>query len=119
MLLLFENIDTEIDPVTMRKIGVFLNSLSDNHRGKDNAIKSAVIEERLNLPGTKVRAITRICRMNGYPVGTSSKGYYWCDNLQELSDVISSLEQRAKAILAAAEGLKAKRFHVTTGRGVL
>lgn len=105
VLIDFENIQTDMDATAIRHMHTVIVGLRDGYRGRSNAVKSANIERRLGIPGTMVRAIISELRKNGYPIGSCSKGYYWCNTQKELSTTIMSLRQRADEIMLAVNGM--------------
>lgn len=89
------------------------------NRTKDNPIKATEIIEIMNgnyrvknninckLTGARLRKICNYIRTNGLlPLIATSNGYYISNDRDEIKNQIISLEQRAKAIINAAAGLK-------------
>jgi hypothetical protein len=64
--------------------------------GKENAICSNVICEKMNIIGVRLRKIIHFIRINNLVSGlcSNSKGYYIAKNLKELNDNNISLKQR-------------------------
>jgi hypothetical protein len=68
-------------------------------------VKSVFIEIELGIKGNKVRACIHYLRCVGYPIGSSSKGYWWAQTPEELATTIIHGEQRARSNLSWVRGL--------------
>ena len=68
-------------------------------------VKSIYIEVELDIKGNEVRACIHYLRCAGYPIGSSSKGYWWAHTPEELATTILHGEQRARSNLAWVRGL--------------
>lgn len=91
------------------------------NRDKDNPIKAPQIIAAINkdrtkynlsqkFTGPRLRKIANYIRANGIiPLIATSKGYYCSNDWQEIGDQIYSMQQRADAILRAANGLELYR----------
>lgn len=86
-------------------------------RTKDNPIKSAEIVSAMNrfanknncpeISGSRLRKLCNFIRTRGMiPLIATSKGYYCSNDPDEISKQIQSLNERADAIRAGANGLK-------------
>lgn len=89
-------------------------------RTRDNPVKSKEIEDAVNarlstygvgpkfkLSGARLRKVVNHIRQAGIiPVIATSSGYYTTQDPEDIKSNIRSLEDRAAAILAAAQGLK-------------
>ena len=73
---------------------------------KDNPIKSYQIEAKLDLKGPVIRAIVGHLRRMGSPICSSSEGYYWTHDPDDLQQTIDHLESRARVELVTAAALK-------------
>lgn len=101
--------DETLVPVIIRGISL---------RSKSNPVKGSDIIARLNADRTKygfkskftearLRKIINHIRVNGLlPVMATSKGYFTTEDPEEIRSNIRSLEDRARGILAAADGLR-------------
>jgi len=90
----------------------------ESHLGEQNAIKSIDIINNFNehkyrwriqteLTGARLRKFVNHIRSHGLlPLIATSKGYYVSYAHWEIEKEIQSLEQRARGILIAADGLK-------------
>ena len=82
-----------------------------NH-GKGNPITEPEIRKRLaakgiKISGARLRKLCNLIRVAGLaPLIATSKGYYVSKDYSEIRKQIKSLEERAAAITAAANGLK-------------
>ena len=67
--------------------------------GKNNAITSSRICDKMNLTAVRLRKIIHFIRINGLLFGlcSNSKGYYMASNLQEFEECIISLKQRIRS----------------------
>lgn len=72
-----------------------------NHVGKENAITA----KQMGIRGAQVRAAVHYLRKKGYPICSSSNGYWIAKDVKEIKQVQNSLYQRAEAILDAVGGL--------------
>lgn len=82
---------------------------------KANPIKAPVIVERINASGKLPKKVTevRLRKMCNYirtkgliPLVATSAGYYTDYSREEIKKQVQSLEERARSIQSAADGLK-------------
>jgi len=80
--------ELKIVPDVVRGIGA--------RKGKENAVKSSVICEKMGIIGVRLRKIIHFIRVNNLLSGlcSNSKGYYVAANLNELEENNISLKQR-------------------------
>ena len=64
-----------------------------------NPITSKELEKFYRLTGSEIRAIIHVLRLDGCPVASGSKGYYWATNYSELIDTVQHMKQRATSML--------------------
>ena len=69
------------------------------HKGKANAIRASKISKMLEIPENDTFAttrglITKLILEEGIPIAASSKGYFYIENQQELSDYMEYLQER-------------------------
>ena len=92
----FENIPNDLNEKLVNLLEPVLEIIS--LYGADSPLKSYVIEERFYITGPELRAVIRHLRRLGYPLGSSSKGYYYIHTKDELDKTIEHLEQRKNSI---------------------
>ena len=83
---------------------------------KTKAAGTEILEDALDLRGVEVRAIVNFLRKRGYPIGSSSKGYWYAKNMEEISDTIKHLYQRKTAIQSVINGLENSVFFAEQGK---
>jgi hypothetical protein len=80
--------------------------------GKSNAIAGSKIcsgfnnNTKFRLQGVRLRKIINYLRNQGEPICSSSVGYYYPSNKQELQDTITSIAQRIDSQLQILNQLK-------------
>ena len=72
--------------------------LVKQHR-KLSPIKSKTIEKQLKLAGSEVRKIVNQLRNDGYRIASSSRGYYFEQNVKTFQDSLAHLKHRSSVIL--------------------
>jgi biotin operon repressor len=97
--------DYQIGGIKMNK-GNLLSFLKENHVGKENAVKSKVLEELFGLSGQEVRSIVNQLRSEGVPICSGQKGYWFAKNRTEIQETLRNLTQRIQGITNAINGLK-------------
>lgn len=112
----FEDITAPLNEEELKLVDIIMDGL--RKRGKEEALKGEEICERINknmeklglkkkLTDARLRKITNHIRTNGLmPIIATSKGYYCSYNHLEIKAQIESLEERAQAIMASADGLR-------------
>ena len=74
--------------------------MSQIPKGKSNAINAPDLAVRMGFSPApnqeELRALIRMALDNGELIGSSSSGYWIMDSLQELEEVLNSLEGRAQ-----------------------
>ena len=72
-----------------------LKILEKEHRGKDRAIVSRKLEERLGCRGTLLRETVNELRCSGIPICSDNKnGYYLARTYEELAETVEQLKSR-------------------------
>lgn len=84
--------------------------LESEHQGKDNAIVSRALEERLGCKGTMIREMVNELRSAGVPICSDRNGYYIAKSREELDRTIVQLKSRVKKIQFAIDGLESVRM---------
>jgi hypothetical protein len=69
--------------------------LKQFHVGEANAIKSKDISQLTRLTDTGVRSAVRGLRKQGYPIGSSAKGFFYISNKSEFKQTVGHLTRRA------------------------
>ena len=98
MLTGFEKLTEELNEDELKKVDSIIRGLSSK-TGKENAVCSKVICEKMNLKPVRLRKIIHFIRINGLLFGlcSNSKGYYMASNLREFEECIISLKQRIRS----------------------
>ena len=94
----FEDLTYELTNEELEKVDVIIKGLSVSE-GKSNAISGAVICDKMNLTGVRLRKIIHYIRIKNklYGLCSCSKGYYIASNITELNEYIVSFKQRIKS----------------------
>lgn len=103
----FENVDG-LTKKAVDRIDEFLERIE--RVGKDTPVKSRIIENRMDLRGVEVRAIVNFLRKKGYPIGSSSKGYWFAKSKDEIEETLQHLHQRKSAIQSVINGLESSNY---------
>ena len=95
MLKGFEKLTNELTDDELKKVPRIVSGLS-KRIGKDNAVTSQIICDKMELIGVRLRKIIHFIRVNNLLFGlcSNSKGYYVAKNIKELEDNNKSLQQR-------------------------
>jgi len=98
MLTGFEKLTKELNDDELNKVDTIVKGLGARI-GKNNAITSSRICDKMNLTAVRLRKIIHFIRINGLLFGlcSNSKGYYMASNLQEFEECIISLKQRIRS----------------------
>jgi len=101
----------ELTPIEKEIAKKVAASLKLNHMGQNLAISNSQMVSALKHVGIQVsdsviRKIINFIRHKGYPVCSSSRGYWWAANKKELKECIDALEDRVQAQLATLNNLK-------------
>mgnify|MGYP003147207881 CR=1 FL=1 len=94
----FEDLTYELTNEELEKVDVIIKGLSVRE-GKSKAISGALICDKMNLTGVRLRKIIHYIRIKNklYGLCSSSKGYYIASNITELNEYIVSFKQRIKS----------------------
>ncbi|OJU18293.1 MAG: hypothetical protein BGN88_00940 [Clostridiales bacterium 43-6] len=85
--------------------------LMKNHSGKKDATLSSELEAVFLCKGTQIRKYINELRTRKIPACSSSFGYYYSENPNDIDDTITHLDSRIKKIELARSGLqKAKEL---------
>jgi hypothetical protein len=84
-----------------------------NHVGEEHAIKDPAIRQFVNVPDRDprkptagLREIINTLRQSGEPICSSTNGYWYAKNAEELKNCIEALDGRAIKIFEATKGMK-------------
>lgn len=67
---------------------------------------SKFFEHHFGVSGSEVRKMIRWLRFDGYPIGSTSKGYFYAHDLDRLDSTIKHMIDRARADVAVAMSLR-------------
>lgn len=112
----FEEITAPLTPEERKLVPLIIKGMEGYT--KENTIKEPQIVKRLNerkaelglsknVTGVRIRKLVNFIRRHGLaPILSCQKGYYTSWDKQDILDNINSMNERAEAILIAANGLK-------------
>jgi len=109
MITNFEQITKDLTPQEKSLINKLIKGFYNHGKGnpiKEPEIRSRLAEKGIKLTGARMRKLCNLIRVAGVPLIATSKGYYVSKDPTEIRKQIKSLEERAAAIIAAANGLK-------------
>lgn len=86
------------------------NLFQDNQR-----VKSSTIERKLTLSGAEVRAIIAYLRLQGYPIGSDGRGYFWAVSPHDLQTTIDHFAGREEKLAKVRHALM--RTQAELGQG--
>ena len=87
------------------------------HTGESRAVSSRELESAFGLRGAELRKTVNRLRRGGFPLCSSSQGYYRAETEEELTHTIRQLLSRSREITAAASGMmKAMRLYRDDGQ---
>lgn len=64
------------------------------------------LSKSIDLKGARFRKMIQYLRLNGYPICSSPKGYWWGANRQEVLDCIKELQDRIEAQQSTLDAMK-------------
>ena len=110
MLTGFEKLTKELNEDELNKVDTIVKGLGARI-GKNNAITSSRICDKMNLTAVRLRKIIHFIRINGLLFGlcSNSKGYYMASNLREFEECIISLKQRIRSQVDVLNELEKQR----------
>ena len=87
-----------------------VKSILQNHTGKDEAITSSKILDKIGLAdengNPNIRSIITELIQDGEPIAASTKGYYYIDSQQELDEYKQTLHERKAGIQARIDNVE-------------
>ena len=107
MLKGFEKLTDELTDDELKKVPSIVKGVG-KRIGKENAVTSKIICDKMNLIGVRLRKIIHFIRINNLVSGlcSNSKGYYIAKNIQELEDNNKSLQQRIASQIEVLNSLE-------------
>ena len=107
MLKGFEKLTDELTDDELKKVPSIVKGIG-KRIGKENAVTSKLICDKMNLIGVRLRKIIHFIRINNLVSGlcSNSKGYYIAKNIQELEDNNKSLQQRIASQIEVLNSLE-------------
>ena len=79
--------------------------LKTNHSGKEKAVLSRELERLFSVGGRSLRRIISSLRQDGYPICSSSNGYYYAKSQDEVNDTVSRLNEFVTGVSNTRTGL--------------
>jgi biotin operon repressor len=71
-----------------------------------NPVKSKVLETWYKLTGVSIRKMINKLRYLGYPIGSTSQGYFYATNQDQLDTTIKHLKLRAEKMMQLVASLE-------------
>jgi hypothetical protein len=82
-----------------------LNCLKRRHHGKENAVRSPVLEARFGVTGAALRSAVNSLRCAEHPICSDENGYYYASDGAELEATVRQLTSRISQMAKAKNGL--------------
>lgn len=79
--------------------------LQQHYRGKENAVKSNILESQFGCKGADIRRMVNDLRCQGVPICSGRTGYYYAADKNEVASTVANLNGRIDKIQAAKTGL--------------
>ena len=79
--------------------------LKSNHNGRKNAALSKQLEAAFSCKGSELRKCINSLRTRGIPICSSTEGYYYSENEDDISGTINQLRGRVRKIECAQNGM--------------
>lgn len=83
-----------------------ISLLKEKALGEKRSLKSKYICEILEIDGCTLRGIVNKLRTKNYPICSTTNGYFWGENKNELYKTINQLKHRVDGINNAIMGLE-------------
>lgn len=87
-------------------MNAFEKYMKNEHMGRDNAIKSKVLEGIFRCKGIEIRHTVNELRCLGVPICSCSQGYFYSTNPPDIRETLNHLAGRASKIKAAHDGME-------------
>ena len=86
--------------------------LKDHHNTEEKAIKSRDLSVLFNLKSRDIRNIVTVLRQEGKPVCSSSNGYWYSEDPEDLEKTLHRMEAQVHNMSLSIAGLKKKLLEV-------
>jgi len=109
----------KIDGLTQRAIDAkdaFIRGLVAH--GPDYPVKSKKIEDALHLTGPEIRALVSYLRVQGEPIGSDNRGYYWCRDAADLEKTKQHIQARIQRLQHVNIGLATAQANLRCGQAL-
>ncbi len=111
MIVTFEQHTQPLTSEEIKLSEIICENMKRKYFCKEKAIKSPTIVNGMKasgfkMSGVRLRKIINHLRQSGSPIISTSDGYWYSTDRTELELQIKSLDERALAIMAAANGLR-------------
>lgn len=83
-----------------------LDYLKENHLSEEKAIKNRELAELFNLSSRELRDLITSLRQRGNPVCSSSYGYWYSTDPDDIRKTLSRIESQVKAMRVTIKGLQ-------------
>lgn len=87
-------------------MNAFEKYMKNEHMGRDNAIKSKVLEGIFRCKGIEIRHMVNELRCLGVPICSCGQGYFYSTNPPDIRETLNHLAGRASKIKAAHDGME-------------
>lgn len=87
-------------------MNAFEKYMKNEHMGRDNAIKSKVLEGIFRCKGIEIRHMVNELRCLGVPICSCSQGYFYSTNPPDIRETLNHLAGRVSKIKAAHDGME-------------
>lgn len=86
--------------------------LKDHHNTEEKAIKSRDLSVLFNLKSRDIRNIVTVLRQEGKPVCSSSNGYWYSEDPEDLEKTLHRMEAQVHNMSLSIAGLQKKLLEV-------
>lgn len=86
--------------------------LKDHHNTEEKAIKSRDLSVLFNLKSRDIRNIVTVLRQEGKPVCSSSNGYWYSEDPEDLEKTLHRMEAQVHNMSLSIAGLQKKLMEV-------
>lgn len=86
--------------------------LKDHHNTEEKAIKSRDLSILFNLKSRDIRNIVTVLRQEGKPVCSSSNGYWYSEDPEDLEKTLHRMEAQVHNMSLSIAGLQKKLLEV-------
>lgn len=89
----------------MENIHPITEHLKEYHTGERNIVSSRELETAFQIRGPELRNVINAQRVQGFPICSTDRGYFYAETEEELQRTIRQLQSRIKKIAYAERGL--------------